>query len=188
MQEEIKINKWISKSDEIGELVKALIVFHKEIGGVGKDAVNAHIRNKYTTLDAMQDATREPLIKAGLELIQIPSNDGVYSLLAHTSGQFIEATFKIDMGPINKAINVAQAMGICLTYASRYMYRGILRLSGNDDTDGVFDMNSNGAQPSPPSPSPAKPAAPAKKIDFKIKKNNRFESGPPIGNIDDISF
>ena len=183
MEDEVKVNKWVNKSDEIGELVKALITFHKEIGGVGNDAVNTHIRNKYTTLDAMQDATRGPLIKAGLELIQIPSNDGVYAILAHTSGQFIEATFKIDMGPINKAVNAAQAIGICLTYASRYMFRGILRLSGNDDTDGVFELDSGTTITTP-----AKPAAPVKKLDFKIKKNNNFESGPPVGNADDIRF
>lgn len=123
------------KSNEINELAKALILFHVKCEGIKKDAKNPFFKSTYASLPKIIEAITEPLAESGLALTMFPIEDnGLYCLLMHTSGQWIEATYT--MKPIK---DTPQDKGSCITYARRYCISSILNLQIDDimnDDDG----------------------------------------------------
>lgn len=137
----------------------ALVSALGELRNVAKDKVNPHFKNRYTSLDAILDATRPVLAKHGLALSQEPvfqdGMAGVVTRIIHTSGESRESTLLLPLRDQS-----AQGVGSCLSYARRYAAAAVLGIASDEDDDGQ--------QASTPSkavskPAIAKPVIPAKK-------------------------
>lgn len=122
------------QSEEIGELVSALVKAQTTIKAAKKDSSNSFFNNKYADLTACIEASRPALLENGLTVIQTMS-DGheagvtVVTTLAHTSGQWIKGF--LHMTP--KETNNPQQIGSCITYARRYALAAIVGLTQEDD-------------------------------------------------------
>lgn len=125
----------VRKSESIGSLVKALADASKKFGVIAKDAENPFYKNSYADLATMIAATRPALADNGLAVMQWPlsldSRAGVTTLLAHSSGEWIESDLTL---PVTKMD--AQGSGSAITYSRRYGYQSILNVAGEEDDDG----------------------------------------------------
>jgi hypothetical protein len=136
----------MNKSESITKLAAALCKFHAQMGKVGKDSVNPHFRNKYASLSNIIEATTPHLNAVGLTVVQMPTVDGLNTLLLHESGEYISSLSAIaSKDPMNP-----QAVGSAITYARRYALGAVLSLNIDEDDD------ANAAA----TPPPAKPAQP----------------------------
>lgn len=126
------------QSDDISELVKALVKFHGAMGPVARDK-QVSVPNKYSfwyaDLAAIQEATRTPLAENGLVVIQSPGKHAngvsVTTVVAHSSGQWVRGVTVIPVGG-----NTPQAVGSAITYGRRYGLSAMLGVAAEDD-DGV---------------------------------------------------
>jgi hypothetical protein len=136
----------MNKSESITKLAAALCKFHSQMGKVGKDSVNPHFRNKYASLSNLIEAVTPHLNAVGLTVVQMPTVDGLNTLLLHESGEYISSLSAIaSKDPMNP-----QAVGSAITYARRYALGAVLSLNIDEDDD------ANAAA----TPPPAKPAQP----------------------------
>jgi len=118
----------MEKSENINELVTALVGFHKEVGKIIKNSKNPFFKSSYGDLNSYLAEIKEPLFNNGLAVIQLPITNGLTTLLTHTSGQFISST--MEMIPTK---NTPQEQGSALTYMRRYSLASILNLNAEDD-------------------------------------------------------
>lgn len=119
------------RSEEIKELVGALVNFQSAMKSIGFDSTNPHFKNKYASMKAIVDACREPLAVNDLSITQLPfGNCGIKTILMHTSGQYIAGT--LTLPPIKQD---PQGFGSAITYARRYSYVSILGLVADEDDD-----------------------------------------------------
>jgi hypothetical protein len=119
-------------SETISELAKALVQFHSEVGKVKKEESNPFFKSKYASLANILDVISEPLNKAGLAIIQFPTEQ--YKLttrLQHISGEYFEDTY--EMHPVKHS---PQDAGSVITYQRRYAIGAILNLNIDEDDDG----------------------------------------------------
>jgi|SRR5882672_3017509 len=83
----------LEKSSEIGKLAGALAKAQAKIRGAVKDAVNTHFNSRYTTLQSVWEACREPLAENELSISQYPGMATdlvtVTTVLMHSSGEFL---------------------------------------------------------------------------------------------------
>lgn len=144
------------KSAELGSLAAALAKAQGEMEAASKDKVNPHFKSKYADLGSIWDAIRAPLTKNGLSVVQLPhtAEDGtvrVTTILLHSSGQFIEASYCL---PATK--QDAQGFGSAITYMKRYALTG-MGVAPEDDDGNLASQRSNGGHSAPP---PARHAEP----------------------------
>lgn len=123
----------MEKSEEIGELAKALAAAQGEIGNVLKSKSNPFFKSSYADLAACWDAARGPLSKHGLSVLQLPvpcegNSVALETVLAHSSGQWISSTSAM---PVSKGD--AQGHGSALTYLRRYALCAVIGLAQEDD-------------------------------------------------------
>lgn len=121
----------MQKSDSINELAGALVKFQSEVGAIKKDAQNPFFKSAYASLENIISTATPILKKHELSFAQFPDGDGLTTILAHSSGQFMEATFR--MSPKD---NSPQAQGSAISYARRYALSAVLGLATEDDDDG----------------------------------------------------
>ncbi len=121
-----------SRSDDIAELVKALVGAQATMGMAAKDATNPHFGSKYADLASCFAACKEPLAAHGLAVLQPVSSDGpkvtVTTLLAHVSGQWISCELTLTSDK-----NTPQGIGSSLSYARRYCLSSLIGLASDDD-------------------------------------------------------
>ena len=134
----------MNKSESITKLASALCKFHAQMGKVGKDSTNPHFRNKYASLSNIIEAVTPHLNAVGLTVVQMPTVDGLNTLLLHESGEYISSLSAI----VAKDMNDPQKIGSAITYARRYALGAVLSLNIDEDDD------ANAAA------TPAKPAQP----------------------------
>ena len=133
----------MNKSESIAKLSAALVKFHAHMGKVGKDSVNPHFRNRYASLSNIIEAVTPHLNAVGLTVVQMPTVEGLNTLLLHESGEYISSLSAIaSKDPMNP-----QAVGSAITYARRYALGAVLSLNIDEDDD------ANAAA----TPAPAKP-------------------------------
>lgn len=127
-------------------IAKALALFHASMSPVGKDKTNPHYRNKYASLDNILEAIKEPLQKANLTVVQLPTEGAkLRTILIETeSGESIASTMDILL-----AKQDPQAQGSALTYARRQALSALLGISTDEDDDG------EASTPKPTAPAPA---------------------------------
>lgn len=136
----------MNKSNTIGELAKALTLFHVKVDTIKKDAKNPFFKSSYASLSNILDGINEPLIESGLSLSQFPNEDnGLTSILMHgESGEWIECNYV--MKPVK---DDPQGRGSCLTYQRRYAIASILCLNIDEDDDGNKATYGNGSPEKP---------------------------------------
>jgi len=118
------------QSEQINELVKALVLAQAEFKLIKKDSLNPFYNKKYATLDSVIDSTGEALRKNGLVVIQTMQDDSLVTTLAHTSGQWISG-----IAFLHAIKQDPQGMGSAITYQRRYGYSAIVQCAPSDEDD-----------------------------------------------------
>ncbi len=142
-------------SEDITELAKALVIFHKSVGKVSKADKNPFFGSRYAALHTILDAIADPLRESGLVIVQLPCGEfQLTTRLLHESGQWLEETYY--MQPVKSAVKkgqpveewqvTPQAIGSSITYMRRYAIGALLCLNIDEDDDG------NSASVAPPLP------------------------------------
>lgn len=132
----------MKKSETIKNIAGALNSLHAEMGKVRKDAENPFFNSKYSTLEAVSDVSREPLINNKLVITQTVSVDVgnttvVETTLIHAeTGEYISSSIPV----INKKGDM-QGMGSAITYARRYGLAAILGIVQEDDDGNTTSMS-----------------------------------------------
>lgn len=121
-------------SESLDKLIPALIAAQGEFPAIRKDGYNPHFKSKFSTLKAVQEATRPVLEKHGLTITQFPStvddHPGLTTWLMHDSGQWMSDTTVLSM-----AKSDPQAQGGAITYLRRYAWSAVLGLVTDEDDD-----------------------------------------------------
>lgn len=138
----------------ISKLVQALLSAQAEIGNPHKDAFNPHHKSKFASLASYLDASKEPLRRHGLVVIQSITGEGenlgVETMLAHESGEHIITSIKAKTAVMKKDGNGGsfmapadgQAIGSLTTYLRRYAIGALLNIVGEDDDDAETERKS----------------------------------------------
>lgn len=123
------------KSESIKELATALAKAQGELHNPKFDAQNPHFKSKFASLAAVREAVIPVLAKHGLSLSQWPLAEGSFagcrSVLAHSSGEWMEEAFLI---PVDKGN--AHGYASAVTYAKRLSMQAIAAVVGDEDDDG----------------------------------------------------
>ena len=111
----------MNKSEEINELAGAMAKAQATIHNPGKKADNPFFKSKYADLAEVLGVIREVFPDNGLSIIQTPftsegGNIGVTTLIAHSSGQWLEDSVELPV----QGKNIAQDAGSTITYLRRY--------------------------------------------------------------------
>jgi hypothetical protein len=131
------------KSEQIGELAKALAEWQQQARAAKESGNNPHFRSKFATFDDICKVARTAGA-FGISWSQTMEyrrhDDGsldmcVVTTLMHSSGQWIDS-----MIPVLALKRDPQAMGSATSYAKRYGLAGILGISTGDDDDGENAM------------------------------------------------
>lgn len=134
----------MNKSESIANLAKALSQAQNEFEGAKTDSTNPHYRSKYADIHSIINATRAPLSKYELSLVQHPEHengvDYLMTILLHSSGEWIQS--KAKMNPTKQD---PQGIGAAITYFRRYCQAAMLNVAQEDD-----DGNSNRSDSSAP--------------------------------------
>jgi hypothetical protein len=113
----------------------ALVQALGELRNIPKDKVNPHFKSRFTSLDAILDATRPVLAKHGLALSQEPVFEdglaGVVTRIIHSGGECRESKLLLPLRDQS-----AQGVGSCLSYARRYSAAAVLGIASDEDDDG----------------------------------------------------
>lgn len=141
-------------SDSTGEIIPAFVGALQTFDGVTK-ARRVNIPGKdgkqganyaYADLGDVLDVVKPVLEAAGLAITQAAADDGVHTLLLHTSGEWVSwPPLTVRTGQ-----NTPQAQGSALTYSRRYSILAALNLATEDD---------DGQAAAVPAPKPVKTAA-----------------------------
>lgn len=141
-----EVRQTVRRSDDVKELVTALIKAQMEFAPVIKDAENeAYTRgqkkSRYATLAAAVEATRPALNKNGLTIIQHPQSNNatketiITTTLVHISGQFWESD--LTMPSVNQQNRFdPQTVSSATTYGRRVAWLAICGAAPEDDDDG----------------------------------------------------
>lgn len=116
------------------ELFAAFSRAQAKVKHATKDSNNPHFRSKYADLAEVWDTIREPFTSEGLAIIQFPCEAdagrvGVRTIVAHSSGEFLEEKFTIGC----KDASNPQAAGSAYTYARRYSLMAVCGIAADDD-------------------------------------------------------
>jgi hypothetical protein len=113
----------------------ALVAALSELTNLAKDKVNPHFKSRFTSLDAILDATRPVLAKHSLALSQEPVFEdgmaGVVTRIIHTSGESRESKLILPLRDQS-----AQGVGSAISYARRYSAAAVLGIASDEDDDG----------------------------------------------------
>ena len=128
---------------------------------------------KYATLDHIIEVTRAHLATAGLSFVQGVSSDEtglcVTTRLMHSSGQWMESTMPIYLGPDRSP----QAIGSAITYAKRYALTAMLGIVAEEDDDANAaegnQMEVTGRKPAPRQQAVKRAAPETKDEPFHVK-------------------
>lgn len=123
------------RSVEIKDLFAALAKAQAEMEVASFNAQNPFFKNRYADMAQIVKASRPALTKHGLSVIQqiLTMQDGTMllaSVLAHSSGQFIESRMRI-VPPKSDV----QTLGSYITYLRRYSYAALVGIVTSDDDD-----------------------------------------------------
>ena len=123
-------------SEEVKQIIPALLKVQANIKGMRPDASNPFFKNKYITLDGILEYIRPILADADVLLVQQAHSEGDYAevttTLYHKSGEYM-TTEPLRLRPSK---NDAQQVGSAITYAKRYQLSALLGISSEVDDDG----------------------------------------------------
>ena len=136
ISKERRNDEW--KSNDITELIKALVSFQGGLSSVGQGKVNPFFNSSYADINDILVAIRPELMKNGLAVSQgnryCTDSNGFYvtTMLVHNSGQWLKSEVRMPIGGKKDA----QAVGSSITYGRRYGLSAILGISVEADDDG----------------------------------------------------
>lgn len=137
----------MDKSENITELVKALINIQPLLKPAIKDKTNPFFKSKYADHAGVWDSCRDLLKDNKLAVSQICGIDanGSYleTVLMHESGQWISGKYPL------RAVKAddPQALGSAMTYARRYNLAAILGVvTDDDDAEGAMERQPESRQ------------------------------------------
>lgn len=169
-----------TQSEQINELMGALAKAQGEMSGAIKDSANPYFKSKYADLNSVWNACREPLSKHGLAIVQTvqqrEAGDVLYTILGHSSGQWISSTMAIRVKADSKGANEIQQLGSILTYLKRYALAAMVGVSSEEDDDGNgaqnYQAKTNGVTAPAPKPAQQKIIAPERATELRdiVKK------------------
>jgi hypothetical protein len=138
-------------------LLKAML----EMGNPEKNAKNPHFKNSYANLESVLGVCREPLLKAGIVLVQGYYHDetgwNVCTRLKHAeTGEFRDTLF-----PVTPATPNPQGFASGQTYGRRYGLMAALGLVGEDDDGNASSVRAPQQQATRPQQPTAPRTAPA---------------------------
>jgi hypothetical protein len=182
-------------------LNSALVAALGELRNVAKDKLNPHFKSKFTSLDAILDATRPVLAKHGLALSQEPVFEdgmaGVVTRIIHAGGESRESKLLLPLRDQS-----AQGVGSCLSYARRYAAAAVLGIASDEDDDGqvastpakaviakpafkaqVGGKDTREAMKPAPVAAPAKPAGVSETL-FALMDDNKVTEADVLGFVE----
>lgn len=130
-----------SRTNELSELFSALAKAQLEMKPAALNKSNPFFKSRYADLESIVGASRVPLAKNGLSVIQniFVHEDGssmLHTMLCHTSGQYIESRVRI-VPPKNDI----QSISSYTTYMKRMAYSALVGVvTGEEDDDGEIAM------------------------------------------------
>lgn len=135
----------MNKSENIGELTKALVKVQAKIKPAVKDAKNPYFKSNYADLNSVWDSCRSLLTENGLAVIQTtaPIENAVIveTTLSHISGEWISGEMLLPLIKVD-----AQGVGSAITYGRRYGLAAIVGIVADEDDDGNA-ASSNSSKP-----------------------------------------
>jgi hypothetical protein len=135
------------QSPELGDLAKALALAQGEMEPALKDSTNPDFDSKYATLASVIDASRGPLSRNGIAILQrVSTRPGFVSVtthMIHGSGQWVS-----DRAELAVAQKNAQAAGSAITYLRRYALSALVGVACEDDDGAAATKPSTDEQPS----------------------------------------
>lgn len=137
------------QSEDINELAAALAKVQAGMRPAAKDAKNPHLKTMYADLTSIVTALQPELGNNGLAILQTTESDSVGTIylattLAHSSGQWLRGRLRVEVQPA-KGLNIAQSLGLALTYCRRYSIAAMVMVCTEDD-----DGNGAGSPPEAP--------------------------------------
>jgi hypothetical protein len=131
-----------TQSQDIKNLVSALVKVQGKIKGAKMDSENPYFKSHYADLTSVWEACRELLSANGLAVVQTMAGETAESVtvvttLAHTSGEWIRGS--LTMKPVKAD---PQGVGSAVTYARRYALAAIVGVCPEDD-DGAAASGTN---------------------------------------------
>lgn len=130
-------------------LCTALLKAQSVMMGAKKDGTNPFFKSKYTTLNSVWEAAKDPLHENGLSLLQpidiVGGQAVVKTIILHISGERIESNCPI----VCAKQNDPQALGSAITYARRYSLASIMGIMTEQDDDAEKAMARNNNAPKP---------------------------------------
>jgi len=133
---EIKKKKNHLKLSNMENIAPALVKAISEIESIKKDSINPFLKNKYVSLDAIIEGTKKVLAKNNLCAFQKVSDQGIETIILHTSGESISSGMMSIPIESARGLSLAQSRGVAITYAKRYQLGAMLGISTDEDTDG----------------------------------------------------
>jgi hypothetical protein len=133
-------------SQSITKLAEALSKAQGTMKHAVKDADNPFFRSKYADLQSVVEATRPSLVENGLSVVQITEGNVLWTMLLHTSGEWIKGS--IELKPMRQVKDTGwveshdpQSYGSCITYARRYAMAAITGCATEDDDGNAASGN-----------------------------------------------
>lgn len=168
------------KSDQIGDLIKAMVKVQAGLRGAKKDSKNPFFNSSYADLESVWDACRSLLADNGLAVIQacgsVEGKPHLFTTLAHSSGQWIEGAV-----PLMPAKPDMQGLGGAITYARRYgLAAAVGIIQTDDDGETAVGRGKGFVHPEQPSAGDGAPEInPGYRIPFgKFKGRSLEDVGP----------
>lgn len=131
----INTRKNMNHSENLNEIMVALLKVQSEPLIAIKDSTNPFHKSTYADLSSVWEACRPVLNKNGLIATQYGSFENsqpvLITMLIHSSGQWIKSIL-----PLNPTKNDPQGIGAAITYMRRYGISGLLGLTTEEDDDG----------------------------------------------------
>lgn len=157
----------IQMSESCGELFAALALAQTQLTNPvkGKTAKAGQYSYDYADIADVLEGARPILASYGIATIQIPLRGrgrelALVTILAHTSGQYLRATLRWEVGD-----SKVQSLGGAITYLRRYALQSMIGVAADADLDGdapgtadkVYGprQKTNGQTPAAPPPPPA---------------------------------
>ncbi len=155
-------------------IYKKLLDFQKLDIKIEKDGINPFFKSEYTTLNEVLGKVKAPLNKLGILIIQIPTFNGLTTVLIDTEDDSKVECYMPYVGHTN-----AQQLGAANTYNRRYSLITLLGLEDDDD-----DGNSAVSKPV----SKAEAGRQKTEKEFQKNKSDKENGVPPFSDSNGRDF
>ena len=122
----------MTKSESIKNLAIAMNKAQAAMSGAKKSATNPFFKSKYSNLEEVIRAIKEPFADNGLSYMQFTMTEGDFAgcetIVMHESGEWISGPTLLKCSKLD-----AQGQGSTITYAKRYALQGIAGIPSEDD-------------------------------------------------------